>query len=97
MNSPVQGSGTETKNGRARLFVAQDRLDVFKSTLSSSTADGIETRKFTVTQDFLYGQANPEGKDRFLVLHDKERNSYQVCANPSRVMSSQRVTDLFSP
>lgn len=65
--------------------------------LSNSTASGIETRKFTVTQDFLYGQANSEGKDRFLVFHDKERNPYQVCPNPSRVISSQPVTDPFSP
>lgn len=97
MNSPVQGSGTETTKGRARLFIAQDRLDAFTSTLSNSTANGIETRRFTVTKDFLYGQASPEGKDRFLVLHDKERNPYQVCANPNGVMSSQRVIDLFSP
>ncbi|KAK4466117.1 hypothetical protein QBC42DRAFT_330808 [Cladorrhinum samala] len=48
--------------------IAQDRLDAFKSTLSNSTANGIETRKFRVTQDFVYGQANPE---------DKERNPYQ--------------------
>lgn len=80
MTSSGQASSTETSKGRARLFIAQDRLDVFRSTLSNSTANGIETRKFTVTQDFLYGQANPEGKDRFLVLHDKERNPFQVCA-----------------
>ncbi|KAG7409804.1 hypothetical protein Forpe1208_v011058 [Fusarium oxysporum f. sp. rapae] len=52
--------------------------------LSNSTASGIETRKFTVTQDFLYGQANSEGKDRFLVFHDKERNPYQHRFVPSQ-------------
>ncbi|KAI7758992.1 hypothetical protein LZL87_009987 [Fusarium oxysporum] len=48
-----------------------------RSYVFTATASGIETRKFTVTQDFLYGQANSEGKDRFLVFHDKERNPYQ--------------------
>ncbi|KAG8525761.1 uncharacterized protein KY384_000521 [Bacidia gigantensis] len=57
-----------------RLWVSQKSLQYFKHNPESK--DGILA--FKVDEDFQYGQENSEGKNRFLVYHDKNNTPYQV-------------------
>jgi hypothetical protein len=41
----------------------------------------LDVEEFMITeQDWMYGQRDETGADRFLVLHDKANKAYQVCS-----------------
>ena len=68
------------------LFIVDSKLDTFKQLCREENDKYI----FTVTRDFLYGQKNNSGSNRFLVFHDPSTRIYQVsraslyrsCKNP---------------
>ncbi|KAK4695039.1 hypothetical protein P7C71_g2639, partial [Lecanoromycetidae sp. Uapishka_2] len=59
-------------NDKGRLFINEKALAEFKH---NPTRDG--KIAFKVDEEYQFGQANKEGKERFLVFHDKNNTIYQ--------------------
>ncbi|KAL3483156.1 hypothetical protein BJX62DRAFT_86422 [Aspergillus germanicus] len=57
------------------IFIAKENLDEFKN-LAHDT-NNKEHLTITVSDNFLYGQNNKDGRRRFLVYHDKGRDIFQ--------------------
>ena len=75
---------------KGRLFINEAALAEFKH---NPARDGKVV--FKVDEEYQFGQANKEGKDRFLVFHNKNNTIYQVsCPNAS---VSSRLTTIPAP
>ena len=58
---------------KTRLFINEKALAEFKH---NPVKDGKIV--FKVDEEYQYGQATKEGKDRFIVFHNKNNTIYQV-------------------
>ena len=76
---------------KTRLFINEKALAEFKH---NPAKDGKIV--FKLDEGYQYGQANKEGKDRFLVLHNKNNTPYQV-ANHTVPISRPTANEIQAP
>jgi len=70
---------TNTKRSQGRLFISDEKMPEFLQSHSQEITKGDKKiRSFKVTNSFVYGEANKDGKDRFLVFHNLKNKPYQV-------------------
>lgn len=67
-------------NTKYFLFVSSGKLEDFKKLDTNNGSDGKLT--FKVSPDFMYGQRDNTGRNRFLVYHQRDRTIFQVSWGP---------------